>query len=180
METIALFGGSFDPPHLGHEAVIKALIKHKEIDNIIIMPTFLNPFKESSFAPAKLRLRWLQEIFTSYKKVSVSSFEVDKSKATPTIETVNHLLKSYDKVYVVIGADNLESLQKWHHYNVLQSLVTFIVASRENREIPKEFLQLIVDVNISSTQLRQKLEKSKLCKINSEKIVTYYKEKNDK
>ena len=180
MKTIALFGGSFDPPHLGHKAVVKALIKLKEIDNIVIMPTYLNPFKESSFAPAKLRLRWLQEIFASYEKVSISSFEVDKSKATPTIETVNYLLKSYDKVYVVIGADNLMNLHKWHHYNELQSLVTFIVASRENREIPKEFLQLTVDVNISSTQLRQKLEKSKLCQVNSEEIVAYYKEKNDK
>jgi len=180
MNNVALFGGSFDPPHLGHEAVVKALVQLKEIDNVVIMPTFLSPFKENSFAPAKLRLRWLKEIFSSFKKVSISSFEVDKNSATPTVITVHHLLKSYDKVYVVIGADNLVSLHKWHSYNELQSLVTFIVATRENIEIPKEFLQLKVDVNISSTQVRKKLDKNKLCSVNAKEIVTYYKEKNER
>ena len=49
MDTIALFGGSFDPPHIGHEAVVKALKDFKEIDKIIIMPTFLNPFKSKFY-----------------------------------------------------------------------------------------------------------------------------------
>ena len=72
MKTIALFGGSFDPPHLGHYSIVHALLEIKEIDEIIVMPTYLNPFKDASFAPAELRLRWLKEIFKEERKVTVS------------------------------------------------------------------------------------------------------------
>ncbi len=42
METIALFGGSFDPPHIGHKAIVKSLCNLKDIDKVIVMPTFFN------------------------------------------------------------------------------------------------------------------------------------------
>jgi len=94
MKTIALFGGSFDPPHIGHESIVKALQGYKDIDKIIIMPTFLNPFKTSSHAPSELRLKWLEEIFKEYKNVEVSSYEVDENQKIATIQTVTYLLNS--------------------------------------------------------------------------------------
>ncbi|MDQ7043662.1 MAG: nicotinate (nicotinamide) nucleotide adenylyltransferase [Sulfurimonas sp.] len=180
MKTVALFGGSFDPPHLGHEAVVKALCTLSEIDKIHIMPTFLNPFKSSSFAPAKRRLKWLKEIFSTYKNVFVDSFEVDKKRKVPTITTVEYLLESYDKVYVVIGADNLKDLKKWYKFDKLVEMVTFIVASRDEIYVPQEFIQLKVEQNISSTTLRKTMNKESLCTINAEEIMNYYKEKNEK
>jgi nicotinate-nucleotide adenylyltransferase len=179
MRKVALFGGSFDPPHLGHEAIVKALNRLDYIDKIIVIPTFLNPFKSSSFAPANLRLKWLKEIFKGFSKVEVSSYEVSQNQKVPTIETVNHLLKSYEKIYLVIGADNLESLEQWYHFDELKNKVTFIVASREEIEIPKEFITLRVNENISSTTLRTKIDKNYLPKINAEEIKQYYKEKNE-
>jgi nicotinate-nucleotide adenylyltransferase len=179
MRKVALFGGSFDPPHLGHEAIVKALNKLDYIDKIIVMPTFLNPFKSSSFAPAKLRLKWLEEAFGEFTKVEVSSYEVSQNQKVPTIETVNHLLKSYEKIYLVIGADNLKSLKKWFCFDELKDKVTFIVASREKIEIPKEFIRVRVNENISSTTLRNKIDKNYLPKINAEEITQYYKEKNE-
>lgn len=137
MKNIALYGGSFDPPHIGHEAVVKALLDLNYIDKIIIMPTFLNPFKDGSTASSLLRLGWLKEIYSNFKRVSVSSYEVDKNKKVPTIESVEYLLKSYEKVYVVIGADNLEKLQNWNRFTELEKLVTFIVAQRNGVEISK-------------------------------------------
>ena len=68
MKNIALYGGSFDPPHIGHEAVVKALLDLNYIDKIIIMPTFLNPFKDGSTAPSSLRLDWLKEIYSDFKR----------------------------------------------------------------------------------------------------------------
>lgn len=179
MRTIALFGGSFDPPHLGHEAIVKALNKLSFIDKIILMPTYLNPFKNSSVATATQRLEWIKEIFFSMKKVEVSSFEVRQNASVPTLKTVNHLLKSYEKIYLVIGADNLKSLDKWHGFDELKTKVTFIVAARENIEIPKDFICLEVDENISSSELRNKMDINRLSKINAEKIVKYYKENNE-
>lgn len=179
MKNIALYGGSFDPPHIGHEAVVKALLDLDYIDKIIIMPTFLNPFKDGSTAPSSLRLEWLKEIYSDFKKVSVSSYEVDKNKKVPTIETVEFLLQTYEKVYVVIGADNLEKLQSWHRFDELEKLVTFIVAQRDGVEISKNFITLGVDEKVSSSALRKKIDIAKLSKKMAKQIQQYYKEKNE-
>jgi len=155
MKTIALFGGSFDPPHIGHKAIVKALLDIEYIDKVIVMPTFLNPFKLQSFAPSELRLRWLKKLFDGYKRVEVSDYEVKQKQKVPTIRSVKHFLKEYKQIYLIIGADNLSSLKRWKNYSELKELVTFIVATRDNIEIPKEFLTLKIDEKISSTQLRR-------------------------
>lgn len=180
MDTIALFGGSFDPPHIGHEAVVKALKNFRDIDKIIIMPTFLNPFKSTFHAPAHLRVEWLREIFSGNENIVISDYEVLQNRQVPTIETVEHLLKSYKKIYLVIGADNLAKLHLWKSYERLKELVTFVVVSRENIEIPKEFLTLHVAVDISSTRLREEMEISKLPKKCATQIYNFYKENNCK
>ncbi len=178
MKTIALYGGSFDPPHLAHEAIVKALSKLDFIEKVVVMPTFLNPFKKSFTAPAELRYKWLKEIFASLKKVEVSSYEVDLKKKVPTITTVKHLLKSYDKVYLVIGADNLTSLHQWYAYDELKKLVTFIVVTRDAVKIPKNFIRLDINEDISSSGLRENFDSSKVPKKVRDEITQYYKEHN--
>ena len=175
MNTIALYGGSFDPPHIGHKAVVKALEKLDYIDKIIIMPTFLNPFKSSFSAPAELRFKWLKEIFRDFKKVKIDKYEVEKNRQVPTVESVKYLLKTYKSVYLVIGADNLASLEKWNSYEELKNLVTFIVASRDNIIVDKRFIQLSVDEKISSSELRQNIDISMLPKECAVEIEQYYK-----
>ena len=180
MKTIALFGGSFDPPHAGHEAVVNALQKLDYIDKIVIMPTFLNPFKTKAHAPSQLRLEWLKCIFSDNKKVVIDSYEVREEKKVPSVESVLYLLQKYDKIFLVIGADNLKTLKKWHRYDELKELVSFIVASREEIDIPKEFTKIKVDVDISSSTLRKKIDKTKLTKKCAEEIAQYYKETDAK
>jgi nicotinate-nucleotide adenylyltransferase len=123
MKTVALFGGSFDPPHIGHEAIVNGLKSLDYIDKVVVMPTFLNPFKSAFFAPAELRLKWLKDMFLDFEDVEVSSFETDSKKKVPTIESVKYLLESYDKVYLVIGADNLHSLKQWYKYDELKEFI---------------------------------------------------------
>ncbi len=180
MDTIALFGGSFDPPHIGHEAIVKALMNFKEIDKVIVMPTYLNPFKSKFYASSTLRVEWLKEIFKEYKNVEISEYEVSKKRAVSTIESVKHLLKSYKKIYLVIGADNLSSLDKWNRYDELKELVTFIVVPRDNIDIPKQFLRVDIDEKISSTELRECVEISKLPKKCAKEIYNFYKENSCK
>jgi len=173
--TIALYGGSFDPPHIGHKAIIEALEELDYIDEIIIMPTFLNPFKSESHAPSELRFKWLKEIFKEFKNVKIDRFEVEQNRQVPTIESVKYLLKTYKDVYLVIGADNLASLENWNSYQQLKDLVTFIVASRDNIVVNKKFIQLSVDEKISSSELRDKIEISMLPKECATEIEQYYK-----
>jgi nicotinate-nucleotide adenylyltransferase len=179
METIALFGGSFDPPHLAHEQIVRLALHLNGVEKVIVMPTYLNPFKSHSHAPSELRLKWLKSIFSLDKNVEVSNFEVALKRKVPTIETVKFLLKTYKKIYLIIGADNLKSLKQWQNYEELQSLVTFVVASRDQIEIPKNFMQLTLQEDISSTQLRNKIDRAKLNSLCSEEIIKFYKEINE-
>jgi nicotinate-nucleotide adenylyltransferase len=180
MKSVALYGGSFDPPHIGHEAVILELKKLDFIDTIVVMPTFLNPFKENFSAPAELRLQWLRELFNEDQKVEISDFEVTQNRKVPTIESVTMLRKRYEKVYLVIGADNLKKLKEWHQFEKLQDMVTFILVTRDGISVPKNFFTIELDIAISSSQLRDHIELSKLPKKIAKKIAHYYKEHNAK
>ena len=156
MESIALFGGSFDPPHSGHRAVVEAALNLKEIDKIVVMPTFLNPFKSKSHLTSIQRLEMVKEMFKNYKRVEVSDFEVSQRKKVASIRTVKHLMQESDKIYLIIGADNLESLHKWQDYDELERLVTFIVAKRNGIKIPDKYIKIDVNEDISSTEIREK------------------------
>ena len=180
MKRVALYGGSFDPPHRGHIEIIKALKALPFIDKVIVMPTYLNPFKSNFIAPATLRLKWLKEIFIADRSIEVSSFEVDQKGKIPTIDTVRAFKEFYEKIYLVIGADNLASLQQWYKFDALQKEVTFIIATRDNVKIPDRYLMLDIHEDISSSDLRQKIDKTKLPKEVATKIATYYKEHNAK
>jgi len=174
--NIALFGGSFDPPHLGHLQVVHSALETLDIDKLIVVPTFVNPFKAGTHAPATLRLQWLEEMFQDDKKVKVSDFEVRQNRAVRSIETVLYYKKSYEKIYFIIGADNLASLKQWHRFNELDTLVTWVVATRDNRPIESGYKQLNVAYNISSTKLRENAHQEHLPKVVASEIKTYYEE----
>jgi len=180
METIALFGGSFDPPHIGHEAIVTHLLDKGIVEKVVVMPTYLNPFKESSYTSASVRLHWLQQMFAENKNVIVESYEVDQKRKVSTLESVQYLLQTYKKIYLVIGADNVASLPQWYQYNTLKELVTFIVVKRDDVIIPSNFKVIDLDVRVSSTQLREKLDSSLLPKKCAKDILKFYKDKNGK
>ena len=175
MKTIALYGGSFDPPHIGHKAIVEALKNLDYIDKIIIMPAFLNPFKSKSHAPSELRFKWLKEIFKEFKNVEINRYEVDKNRQVSTVESVKYLLETYKNVYLVIGADNLKSLHMWDSYQELKELVTFIVASRDNIIVDKKFINLNIDARISSSELRKNIDISMLPTECATEIERHYK-----
>lgn len=92
---IALFGGSFDPPHAGHDAAVKAILSALKPDLLVIMPSFLNPFKKSFSAPPQLRLRWCRALWSDAPGVEVSDYEISQNHSVPTIQSVKFLLEKY-------------------------------------------------------------------------------------
>ena len=92
---IALFGGSFDPPHAGHDAAVKAILSSLKPDLLVIMPSFLNPFKKSFSAPPQLRLRWCRALWSDAPHVEVSDYEISQNVPVPTIQSVKFLLEKY-------------------------------------------------------------------------------------
>lgn len=162
--NVALFGGSFDPFHIGHEAIISNLQSTLDFEKLFLIPTYLNPFKESSHFNAQNRLEFLHCMYDNNPNISIESYEVDLQRKVPTIETIEYLSSKYDldTIYLVIGADNFINIKKWNSFEKLQSMVTFVVVSRNGYEINSEipYIPLLVDVTISSTSLRKSLDLS--------------------
>jgi len=169
----AIFGGSFDPPHIGHLETIQQTIISLNIDKLLVVPAFLNPFKSGYKAPSHLRLKWLKEMTKNIPKVEVSSFEIDLNRVVPSIETVQHF-QDEDETYFIIGADNLEKLSLWKNFEELNKIVTWVVASRDNIEIPKKFITLKVNQDISATELRQGINDAYLDASIAQEIIHFY------
>ncbi len=179
----AIFGGSFDPPHSGHEQIIQKALENLDIDVLFVVPTYLNPFKKKFFAPPKLRYKWVKKLLLPYPKARAIDYELKQNRPVPTIETVKYLKKRYnpEQIYLIIGADNLPTLHQWKAYRKLSRLVTFVVATRAGIPVPPNLQKLTVNANISSTELRKKIRRKMLPKRLASEIWHYYryKEKNE-
>jgi len=174
--NIAVYGGSFDPPHIGHEEIIKESLKTLDIEQLFVVPTFLNPFKDTFFAPAKIRLKWVEKLLLEIPHAKVLDFEIKQNRPVSSIETIQYVLKNYeiDKIYLIIGADNVADLPKWKEYETLKKLVTFVVATRDALIIPKNLQKLDINVTISSTLLRKNLKREYLPIMIADNILKFY------
>ena len=158
---IAIFGGSFDPIHIAHVMIVRKALKELDIDMLIIVPTYLNPFKSSFYLNPKTRFKLLKKVFKEFEKVEICDYEINQEKTSYSIDTVNYLKNLYNpsKIYLIIGEDNLITLDKWYEIDKLKELVEFVIATRKGFESKKakEFKNLDVDIDISSSSLRDKI-----------------------
>lgn len=162
-ETVALYGGSFDPLHLGHKKIVEEALIWLTIDKLLVIPTFLNPFKEASHLSASTRLESAKTFFDFSDKVVVSDFEVEQNRATSTVETLKYFKQSYDVNYLIIGADNLENIEKWNNFEYLNAQIIWVIATRKGYDLQtdklRDFKILNINVELSSTQIRNKMTK---------------------
>ena len=158
MIKVAIFGGSFDPPHRGHHTIVQSALEKLDIKRLIIVPTFLNPFKHSSLATPQMRFNWCKEVFDN-KMVEVSSYEINFNRAIFSSQTVKYFKSLYDVKYLIIGADNLSSIDKWHKFEWLNQNIIWAVASRDGFDLDtsrlREYIILDISVDISSTKIRE-------------------------
>ena len=157
--TIAIFGGSFDPPHKGHQLIVEKAIENLQIDKLLIVPAYLNPFKTSSLADAHTRLSWCHTLFDPIDGAEVDDYEIKEGKSTVTSQSVKHFNQIYDVKYLIIGSDNLSTLTKWHAFEWLNETVTWVIATRDNHHLDTDELNkwvlLPIEAPISSTQIRE-------------------------
>jgi len=161
---IAVFGGSFDPFHIGHEKIVTKILQQLCIDKLFIIPTFLNPFKTKSHLCANDRLKLIQELYKNNPKIDIIDFEVNQKKKVTTFETIKYLQTKYntDKIYLIIGADNLKDIHLWYNFKNLNKLVQFVVISRDNITLENKYITnpiyINIKENISSSLLRKNME----------------------
>ena len=155
----AIFGGSFDPPHLGHKEIVLKALEVEGVERIIIIPTFLNPFKSGFHLSPRERFELLEEMFEDFEDVLVDDFEIKQNRPVFTIETVEALKKRYNIKSIIIGADNLKSIQKWRDFEKLNSNFSWIVATRDgeslkNLKLLRDYEVITVNIPVSSTKIR--------------------------
>jgi len=162
---VAVFGGSFDPPHRGHQQIVAQAVALLEIDRLIVMPAYLNPFKKSTCATAEKRLEWCHLLFDGLPGVIVCDYEVSRGESTRTLQSVNYLNETYDVRYLVVGSDNLSTLTDWYGFTWLNKHITWVIVTRDKHLLHKDCLDslqswrvLEVDVPVSSTAIRETLD----------------------
>jgi nicotinate-nucleotide adenylyltransferase len=157
--TIAIFGGSFDPPHKGHQLIVEKAIETLKIDKLLVVPAYLNPFKTSSLADASTRLSWCHILFDPIECVEVDDYEIKEGKSTVTSQSVKHFSQRYNVKYLIIGSDNLSTLTKWHEFEWLNDTVTWVIATRGDHHLNTDHLKnwelLPIEAPMSSTQIRE-------------------------
>ena len=156
-----MFGGTFDPPHLGHVAAVTAALASLRLDELVVTVAGDPQGKDAPVAPAAVRLEMARAAFASIPGVVVSDLEVTRHGPTYTIDTIEALRaeRPGDELVVVVGADAAASLPAWHRASELAELVTIAVVPREDRgaAVPRGFVGCVVamaPVDCSSTQVR--------------------------
>lgn len=171
---LLLFGGTFDPPHNGHVALLRHAIEAVQPDKIIVMPAGTPPHKAASQTPGEWRYEMCRCFLSVDPRVQLSRFELQRQGKSYTLLTVEHLAEKYPgaKIYLAIGSDMLLTFTEWHDYRTLLSKVILVAQSRDAEEtaqmlpaieaLRKENAEILfMDVQVlklSSTALRQAAE----------------------
>jgi nicotinate-nucleotide adenylyltransferase len=133
---LGYFGGSFDPPHLGHLAVARAAADAFALDRVLFVPTANQPLKPTgSSAPYADRLAMVSLLCASESTFEASDLEAPRPDHSPnyTVETLTQLrstLAPEDEIFVLVGVDAFLDLRRWREPNRLLTLAQWIVFSR--------------------------------------------------
>lgn len=160
-----LFGGSFDPPHLGHVAAVRAALRELSLDSVVV--TVANDPWHKGPAPtcdAATRLELAHAAFDGIDGVTVSAMEIERGGPTYTVDTVEALVRDDPdaQIVLIVGADAAAGLPSWHRADDLASLVTVAVVPRPGAEITSvagfvtEQIPM-APVDLSSTSVRDAL-----------------------
>ncbi len=133
MRRIGIYGGSFNPVHLGHLLIAQAALQELGLDHLFFIPAAQSPFKpEARLAPAPERLRLLRLALAGEAKYSIDEQEIVRGGVSYSIDTVRAYRTRYPEaeLWYVIGGDHAALLPKWRQAAELAVLARFAVVPR--------------------------------------------------
>lgn len=176
---IAILGGSFDPPHLGHLSIALQVQEILQMDQVWLLPAYHHPFSRNLSDVAS---RFTMTSFLETERIKVSDYEIKHNPTSYTIDTLNGLKQQRpdDEFYWITGSDQLSHFQKYKDWKDILSKHNLIIFPREwmlkhleeevkekllLKTIPENVIVLqskeLILTNISSTIIRERV-KSKL------------------
>jgi nicotinate-nucleotide adenylyltransferase len=130
---IGLYGGSFDPVHLGHLLVARAACEELNLDRLFFIPAAQSPFKSAPPPiPAAQRLRLLHLALAGETRMAIDSQEIERGGVSYTIDTVRAFRNRFPEAALcyLIGADHVALLPRWRDAEALAALAEFAVIPR--------------------------------------------------
>lgn len=170
---IGYFGGTFDPPHLGHLALARKALEQMALDQVLWVLTPLSPLKNKTYATLEQRVKMIELMVSSDNCFKLSRADLDRTPPYYSVKTAQLIREQFREpieLYFILGADSLKYLPKWYHYKefVFDMLDGLIVANRPgvtinmrdlNRDVPgiEDRLNRIdmPKIDISSANIRQ-------------------------
>lgn len=157
---IALLGGAFNPPHIGHSIIASQVLDFTDAEQVWFLPSWKHSFHKP-MASAEARLAMTRLVVT--RGMSVSTIEIDRKLSGQTIELVRHLPQQHDYVFV-IGSDQLPTFHLWGRWRELLDQMPFWVFPRYGyplEPVHKNMTiitnELLICTDISSTKIRKRV-----------------------
>ncbi len=187
--SIYLYGGSFNPFHIGHLNVIETLVSSFPESKVVVMPSHRSPLKEFDYDPGIEHRVEVVKSMTRDLSVEVDTYEMDQGKKCYTVDVLPYIKEKYasDNINIVIGLDQLNQFHKWKNYQKVLSLANLLVVSRPGYDFLKfedlpldlqdlvddytqdkfilstgltiTYLKLDENFDVSSSELRSKMRK---------------------
>ena len=133
---IVFYGGTFNPPHLGHRSVLLTIKEYLNPDLLLVVPNRVNPFKDGDVQDLtpRQRLDLCRIAFGDIPGVEISDIEIKRRGKSRTSDTVELLKKQYEDadITLVIGSDLLEHFDEWNRFDYLAENCTIAVLSRSS------------------------------------------------
>lgn len=161
-KRIGLLGGSFDPVHLGHLGMAEAALEAAGLDEVIFLPCFVSPFKESTRATGAQRHEMLKLAIVGekYGWASISTYELERPGPSYSWQTAEHFSRTQSDVewHWIAGTDQWNQIGQWANPERLRELLHFVILSREGDPVCDRegwrFTAVPFDHPASSTAIR--------------------------
>jgi len=180
MKRYGIFGGSFNPPHVGHTILAENIREQLSLDKVLFIPSGKHALKDDiSVRNAEHRLNMARLAFEKDPHFEVSDIEIEKAKQGITNYTVDTLIDLYNqykddfiKIYLIVGIDNLIEFPKWKNPHKLFLISEVIVMNRPGflvQDVSDEFSRKaryvsVPMLEISSTDIRFRIMEGKSIK----------------
>ena len=131
-ERIGIYGGTFSPPHLGHQRAAEAFAAKISPDKLLIMPAFTPPHKElDGSADQNDRLNMCRLAFSHIERAEISTLEIDRGGKSYTALTLTELSAPDRELYFLVGTDMFLTLDRWYSPETIFDLATICYVRRE-------------------------------------------------
>lgn len=162
---IAVFGGAFDPPHLGHLTIARQLLQQKLTDEVWFLPARRHAFAKA-LSPDFDRLAMLQLLLEPAMRIE--TYELDHDEVSYTYRTLKALQKQHPehRFSFIIGSDNIKNFDKWDHFEELKEEFQFYVYPRSGYSMNDLFRNMhpikdVPEIDVSSTEIKEALQQEK-------------------